>query len=195
MVNFDEFLKTWSLRANSVTRQVTFNRSKIGGKCQNSNAVIYGLFIGHSCNEQKYSWFVWGEKDHMWDERKLWPFFLPFLLAKTKSFLSRHEQKKTCFSPARSPIYWASSAYIIHVCHFAFYLFFVWWCSFKKSQTQCLKITVKGLIQHCKRSELCLHLECIVHFGEFLKILSLRSNSVTRQVTFNRTKIGGKRLN
>ena len=29
-------------------------------------------------------------------------------------------------------------------------------------------------------------------FGEFLKILSLRSNSVTRQVTFNRTNIGGK---
>ena len=107
----------------------------------NRHLHIYGLFIGHSCNEQKYSWVVWGEKDHMWDERKLWPFFLPFLLAKTKSFLSRHEQKKTCFSPARSPIYWASSAYIIHVCHFAFYLFFVWWCSFKKSQTQCLKIT------------------------------------------------------
>ena len=32
----------------------------------------------------------------------------------------------------------------------------------------------------------------IVHFGEFLKICSLRSNSVTRQVSFNRTKIDGK---
>ena len=32
----------------------------------------------------------------------------------------------------------------------------------------------------------------IVHFCEFLKISSLRSNSVTRQVTLNRTKIGGK---
>ena len=32
----------------------------------------------------------------------------------------------------------------------------------------------------------------IVHYGEFLKICSLRSNSVTRQVSFNRTKIGGK---
>ena len=31
----------------------------------------------------------------------------------------------------------------------------------------------------------------MVHFGEFLKIWSLRSNSVTRQVSFNRTKIGG----
>ena len=35
MVHFGEFLKTWSLRSNSVTRQVNFNRSKIGGKCQN----------------------------------------------------------------------------------------------------------------------------------------------------------------
>ena len=36
MVNFGEFLKTLSLRSNSVTRQVNFNRTKIGGKCQNS---------------------------------------------------------------------------------------------------------------------------------------------------------------
>ena len=35
----------------------------------------------------------------------------------------------------------------------------------------------------------------MVHFGEFLKICSLRSNSVTRQATFKRTKIGGKRQN
>ena len=33
----------------------------------------------------------------------------------------------------------------------------------------------------------------MVHFGEFLKIWNLRSASVTRQVTFNRTQIGGKR--
>ena len=35
IVNLGEFLKTWSVRSNSVTRQVTFNRTKIGGKCQN----------------------------------------------------------------------------------------------------------------------------------------------------------------
>ena len=35
MVHFGEFLKTWSLRSNSVTRHVSFNRTKIGGKCQN----------------------------------------------------------------------------------------------------------------------------------------------------------------
>ena len=34
MVDFGEFLKIWSLRSNSVTRQVSFNRTKIGGKCQ-----------------------------------------------------------------------------------------------------------------------------------------------------------------
>ena len=32
----------------------------------------------------------------------------------------------------------------------------------------------------------------MVHFGEFLQTCSLRSNSVTRQVSFNRTKIGEK---
>ena len=34
IVHFGEFLKIWSLRSNSVTRQVNFNRSKIGGKCR-----------------------------------------------------------------------------------------------------------------------------------------------------------------
>ena len=35
MVHLGEFLKTWSLRSNSVTRQVGFNGTKIGRKCQN----------------------------------------------------------------------------------------------------------------------------------------------------------------
>ena len=59
----------------------------------------------------------------------------------------------------------------------------------------------KSLIQHCERSELRLHFEWtkvnqkmpkMVNFGEFLKAWSLRSNSVTRQVSLNRSKIGGK---
>ena len=55
----------------------------------------------------------------------------------------------------------------------------------------------KGLIQHCEQSELRLHFEWtkmpkMINFGEFLKTQSLRSNSVTRHVNFNRTKIGGK---
>ena len=45
MVHFGEFLKTWSLRSNRVTRQVSFNRTKIGGKCQNSNATFWVIFI------------------------------------------------------------------------------------------------------------------------------------------------------
>ena len=35
MVHFNEFLKTWSLRSNSVTREVPINRTKIDRKCQN----------------------------------------------------------------------------------------------------------------------------------------------------------------
>ena len=41
MVHFGEFLKNWNLRSNSVTGQVSLNRTKIGGKChnvKNSNA-------------------------------------------------------------------------------------------------------------------------------------------------------------
>ena len=33
--SFSDILKTWSLRLNSVTRQVNFNWAKIGEKCQN----------------------------------------------------------------------------------------------------------------------------------------------------------------
>ena len=45
MVNFDEFMKTWSLRSNSVTRQVSFNRTKIGGKCQNSKVQMWQFWV------------------------------------------------------------------------------------------------------------------------------------------------------
>ena len=44
MVHFGEFLKNWSLQSNSVTRQVSFNRKKIDGKCQNSNATFWVIF-------------------------------------------------------------------------------------------------------------------------------------------------------
>ena len=55
----------------------------------------------------------------------------------------------------------------------------------------------KSLIQYCERSELRIYTSSLKrpkmgHFGEFLKTWSLRSNSVTRQISFKRTKIGGK---
>ena len=49
MVNFAEFLKIWSLRSNSVTRQVTFKRTKIGG-----NAKIQKILMRHWT--RKNSW-------------------------------------------------------------------------------------------------------------------------------------------
>ena len=33
MVHFGDYLKTWTLLSNSVTRQVSFKRTKISGKC------------------------------------------------------------------------------------------------------------------------------------------------------------------
>ena len=51
----------------------------------------------------------------------------------------------------------------------------------------------KSLIQHCEQSDKSsLKMSKMVQFGEFLETSNLRSNSVTRQVSFNRTKIGGK---
>ena len=56
MGNFGEFLKTWSLLSNSVTRQVTFIRTKNGGKCQNSkiksNILSGQKFIKNAKNGQ-----------------------------------------------------------------------------------------------------------------------------------------------
>ena len=40
MVHFGEFLKTGSLRSNSVTRKVNFIWTKIVGKCQNTKIRI-----------------------------------------------------------------------------------------------------------------------------------------------------------
>ena len=59
----------------------------------------------------------------------------------------------------------------------------------------------KSRIQHCERSELRLHFEStkvhqkwsiLANWSIFLKTWSLRSNSITRQVNFHWTKIGGK---
>ena len=56
----------------------------------------------------------------------------------------------------------------------------------------------KSRIQHCERSELRLHLQSQFQNGLFWRVLKtwiLWSNSVTKQVTSNRSKIGGKYQN
>ena len=56
MVHFGEFLNIWSLRSNSVTRQVSFNWTKIGGKCQNSNATFWVFFKQFGCAGKLCYW-------------------------------------------------------------------------------------------------------------------------------------------
>ena len=58
MVHFGEFLKTWSLRSNSVTRQVNFNRTKIGGKCQKFKCDILSNFQTMWDGVYKKSWLL-----------------------------------------------------------------------------------------------------------------------------------------
>ena len=43
MVHYGEFLKTWSLRSNSVTRQITFNRAKISRNAPFSSNMNHAL--------------------------------------------------------------------------------------------------------------------------------------------------------
>ena len=104
MVHFGEFLKSWSLRSNSVTRQVSFNRTKIGGRCQNSNATFWVIF--KQCENEISIWFMiwktlvnglWRNLRHLhqnasYDVRK-W-LFLPFL---ESLGLFRHQSDKLNF--------------------------------------------------------------------------------------------------
>ena len=53
MVHFGEFLKTWSLRSNSVTRQISINKTQIGGKCQ----------------IEKFKWDIFGDFQILCDEK------------------------------------------------------------------------------------------------------------------------------
>ena len=54
MVQFGQFLKSWSLWSNSVTRQVSLNRTKIGGKYPNSNGTFWVIFK-QLCDIWKFS--------------------------------------------------------------------------------------------------------------------------------------------
>ena len=65
-VDIDEFLKNWSLRSNSVTRQVNFNRTKIGGKYQNPNATFCVILKHCAIPElQENRVFMLGHKGHV----------------------------------------------------------------------------------------------------------------------------------
>ena len=57
MVNFGEFLKTWILRSNSVTRQVILNSTKISGKCQNQK-IQMRHFVEFSNNVRNHDYVV-----------------------------------------------------------------------------------------------------------------------------------------
>ena len=55
MVHFDEFLKTCSLRSNSVTRQFSFNGTKIGGKSKKNSNATFGV-IFKQCDSNCSIW-------------------------------------------------------------------------------------------------------------------------------------------
>ena len=59
IVHFGEFLKRWSLLSNSVTRQVSFSRTKICGKCQNWKIQMrhFGWFSNNVAAAIVNEWF------------------------------------------------------------------------------------------------------------------------------------------
>ena len=71
MVHFGEFLKICSLHSNSVTRQVTFNRTEFGGKCLNSNATFWVVF--KQCGCQTFILW-WKRKQYSWVSTYLFTF-------------------------------------------------------------------------------------------------------------------------
>ena len=65
MVHFGEFLKTWRLRSNSVTRQVSFNRTKIVGKCQNKWILMTKFQI--LTHKPKIDKWIFGQNIDFWN--------------------------------------------------------------------------------------------------------------------------------
>ena len=59
MLHFGEFLKAWSLRSNSVTRQVNFNWTKISGKYNNlKNQIRHFEYFSNSVHKLGAWWIT-----------------------------------------------------------------------------------------------------------------------------------------
>ena len=86
MVSFDEFLTIWSLRSNSVTRQATFDRTKIDWKCQNwksQNATFWVIFKHCDVIWVRAGAFTYHQKPELYFKRPISDYVPPpFLLSK-----------------------------------------------------------------------------------------------------------------
>ena len=105
MVQFGGLLKTWSLRLNRVTRHVTFNRTKIGGKCPNSSATFWVNF--KHCEQQNYS-----SLKLFWVVRYLWQkpmVLLPkWFQAEFWALSSRENYSCTCWMTKWYKVQWGN---------------------------------------------------------------------------------------
>ena len=88
MVHFDEFLKTWSFWPNSVTRQASFNRTKIGGICKNSNATFWVIF--KQCASVQ-NWL--GDQNHYFLFKNCYSTWVQWLYSK--------DDQNTCYKNSR----------------------------------------------------------------------------------------------
>jgi len=75
MVQFGDILKTWSLRSNSVTRQLNFTRTKIGGKsdilvifkqCVQTKSYLHKVDATSVCKIIDFFLANYGNPDNSW---------------------------------------------------------------------------------------------------------------------------------
>ena len=111
MVQFGEFLKTWSLRSNSVTRQVSFNRTKIGGKCQNSKATFWVIIKQCGLPSKESLVAVKDLQQCGVASRKWHPFFQTKAIPCSQSFLEQPKnlRKDYCYHFSSMSIPWTVS--------------------------------------------------------------------------------------
>ena len=188
MVQFGELLKTWSLLSNSVTRLVVFNRTKIGGKCQNSrhnsNATFWVIFKQCELCRCPFLYFIKNTVTMLTTTVMIGTTIVdPMLLSGSKLALQlsspqRHTVPVICKKERKSRIFFhflifkkltPSSTTSIHPVawysidqHFLKYLFVS--CpspeKIRQSEHGVWK-SQKSLIQDCEQSKLRLHFEWI----------------------------------
>ena len=162
------------MQSNNVTRLVNFNRTKIGGQCQNVKIRMRHLwwFSNNVHKNTPAFTFATNKKCH-WMKNKTY-------CTKTRVIISNYWTKKLTFKKAINPT--------IHKHHYHSV------CNSEEESHSTLlfnNMSEESYVYFLSGQKLNKEAKNW-QFGELLKDWSLWSNSVTRQVNFNRTNIGQK---
>ena len=115
-----KLLLTTIVRRHPIQRrkQEVFAPNVVALRLKTNSRILTHLSTVYSLDSHmQFSWFVWGERT-ICEMRENFRTLSSFSLGKNEKFLLSRQSRKLVFRQPRGPIYWASSAYIIHVCHF-----------------------------------------------------------------------------